>query len=86
MRRSRDPQRGYALAFVLTVLILLGLGSMLVMYVLTAGIAETRRALGSQRVFYACDSAIRLASRVAESVVLSNPRASASDVTHLAMD
>jgi hypothetical protein len=84
--RARRQLRGYALGFVVTVLTVLGLGASVVVYVLAAGIADTRRALGEQRIFYSCDSAIRLASRISESVVLANPRAPADQVTQMAMD
>jgi len=82
------PRRltGYALPIVLTVLMLLGMGFSLVIVFLNSSVTESRRVGGQLRAFYACDSAIRLASKVTQNVVLANPRKTPEEVTALAMD
>jgi hypothetical protein len=83
---KRAPQRGYAMVLVMLVLALLALGFGLIIFVLSSSLAEARRVGGQLRAFYACDSAIRIASAVAQNVVLANPRKTPDEVTILAMD
>jgi hypothetical protein len=86
MRPLHHRRHGYALPLVLTVLALLGLGFGSVIFVLTSSVSETRRVQGNLRAFYACDSAIRIASAVAQNVVLANPKLTPEEVSTMAMD
>jgi hypothetical protein len=70
----------------MSVLALLALGFGSVIFVLSSSVAESRRVQGGLRAFYACDSAIRIASAVAQNVVLANPKKTSEEVTVLAMD
>lgn len=79
-------RRGYSLPLVLMVLMVLSLGLGLVFVFLNSSIAEGKRVGGQLRAFYACDSAIRLSSRVAQNVVLANPQMSSEELTTLALD
>jgi hypothetical protein len=83
--RAQAPA-GYALPLVLVILLVAFMAYGLVIFVLTASIAETKRVQGQIRAFYACDSAVRLSSRIAENVVLANPRLTSSQVTTLSLD
>jgi hypothetical protein len=79
-------RRGYSLPLVLMVLMILSLGLGLVFVFLNSSISEGKRVGGQLRAFYACDSAIRLSSRVAQNVVLANPQMSSDELTTLALD
>lgn len=86
MEQRRRSPFGYALPIVMMVLALLALGFSMLMFVMTASISESRRVAGQIRSFYACDSAIRLASAVTQNIVLANPTKSADAVTVLALN
>lgn len=64
----------FALPLVLMVLALLAIAFSTVIAVVAAHVGESRRLIGQNRAFYACDNAARLAASITERKLLANAR------------